>query len=138
MFPTFQTYDGDRPGLNLEPNEQDLEAAVEAVQDMITAGERISKGQMPDLLVLLESVQISPVEEKDINDYATWYSGLVEDDGIMGGETCFPGTRITVKRVGGMANRGETPIMIRLDYPMISEQDIKYAQRFVNMGGKPT
>ena len=49
----------------------------------------------------------------------------------MGGETVFPGSRLTVRHIGAMLERGESPEIIREDYPYLSEEDLKFAHLYV-------
>lgn len=66
-----------------------------------------------------------------IERFETWKNGLVSDPDIMGGETVFPGSRLTVRHVGGMLERGELPSIILEDYPYLSQEDIKFAPIYV-------
>lgn len=49
--------------------------------------------------------------------FERWKEKLVTRPDIMGGEPVFPGSRLTVRRVGGMLERGEDPSVIIEDYP---------------------
>ncbi len=63
--------------------------------------------------------------------FEIWEKYLVSDLDIMSGETVFPGSRLTVRHVGGMLERGELPSIILEDYPYLSQEDIKFAPIYV-------
>ena len=48
---------------------------------------------------------------------------------VMGGAAVFPGTRITVKRVGELAARGISLAEIQEDYPSVTAADFEFAKR---------
>ena len=60
-----------------------------------------------------------------------WKSSLIANPKIMGGEVVFPDTRLTVRHVGGMVERGELPAIIREDYPYLTDEDIQFAHLYV-------
>lgn len=66
-----------------------------------------------------------------ITRFETWKKKLVSDQNIMGGETVFPGSRLTVRHIGAMIEQGEEPSIILEDYPYLSEEDIEFAHMFV-------
>ena len=67
-----------------------------------------------------------------IQQFYLWKSKLITDENILGGETVFPQSRLSVRRVGGLLNRGEKPENILDDYPFLSGEDLKFAQLFIN------
>ena len=82
-------------------------------------------------------VKLSPVLElkldevtKELQDkierFDAWKSELVTDQRILGGEPVFPGTRLAVRRIGGLAMKGAER-EIREDYPYITSADIAFA-----------
>ncbi|MFN6518275.1 MAG: DUF433 domain-containing protein [Nostoc sp. CreGUA01] len=66
-----------------------------------------------------------------INSFQAWKKNLVSDPNIMGGETVFPNSRLTVRHIGSMLDRGESLENIREDYPYLTEEDMKFAQVYV-------
>ena len=66
-----------------------------------------------------------------IERFERWRERLVTSDEIMGGETVFPGTRLTVRRVGELLERGGTPETIVEDYPNLTAEDLEQARLFV-------
>lgn len=63
--------------------------------------------------------------------FKSWEKRLVTDPNIMGGEAVFPNTRLTVRHVGSMLDRGELPEVIREDYPYLSLEDLELAHLYV-------
>lgn len=49
----------------------------------------------------------------------------------MGGEHTFPGTRLTVKHIGGISIKGATNSEILEDHPYLTVKDIDYARQYV-------
>ncbi|WP_330203412.1 DUF433 domain-containing protein [Cyanobacterium sp. Dongsha4] len=75
-----------------------------------------------------------------IKQFNNWKSELITDTNILGGETVFPQSRLSVRRIGNLLNRGETLENILEDYPFLSQEDLKFAQLFVNaypLQGRP-
>ncbi|WP_448269873.1 DUF433 domain-containing protein [Nostoc sp. DSM 114159] len=66
-----------------------------------------------------------------IKRFQAWKENLVSDPNIMGGETVFPNSRLTVRHIGSMLDRGESLEVIHEDYPYLTEEDIKFAQVYV-------
>ncbi len=66
-----------------------------------------------------------------IERFARWKKTLVEDPEMMGGATVFPQSRLTVRHVGEMIEKGVSPGAIREDYPYLSEKDLEFASLFV-------
>lgn len=63
--------------------------------------------------------------------FKDWQKRLVTNSNIMGGETVFPNSRLTIRRVGSMLDRGESAESIREDYPYLSQEDLEFAQIYV-------
>jgi uncharacterized protein (DUF433 family) len=75
-----------------------------------------------------------------ISQFYEWKSQLVTDPNIMAGETVFPNSRLSVRRIGSMLERGESPIAIEEDYPYLSSADLKFAPLYVKaypVAGRP-
>jgi hypothetical protein len=49
----------------------------------------------------------------------------------MAGERVFPGSRLTVRHVGELLERGDSPNDLLEDYPELSPQDLEFSQLFV-------
>jgi uncharacterized protein (DUF433 family) len=63
--------------------------------------------------------------------FERWKGRLITAPDIMGGEPVFPGSRLTVRRVGGMLERGEDASAILEDYPHLTREDLEFARLHV-------
>jgi uncharacterized protein (DUF433 family) len=63
--------------------------------------------------------------------FERWKERLVTSPEIMGGEFVFPDSRLTVRRVGGMLERGVAPKEILDDYPYLTAEDLGLARLYV-------
>jgi uncharacterized protein (DUF433 family) len=70
--------------------------------------------------------------ETKTHGFTQWKLSLVVDPNIMGGEPVFPKSRLTVRHVGGMLERGEAPEVIIEDYPYLTADDLEYARVYWN------
>jgi uncharacterized protein (DUF433 family) len=62
--------------------------------------------------------------------FGAWKNKLVTDDRILAGEPVFPGTRLAVRQIGGMMQRGAPAVEIREDYPYLTDEDLEFARMF--------
>jgi uncharacterized protein (DUF433 family) len=63
--------------------------------------------------------------------FYAWKRRLSSDPNIMAGETVFPGSRLTVRHVGELLERGDSPNDLLEDYPELSPQDLEFSKLFV-------
>ncbi|MDJ0572512.1 MAG: DUF433 domain-containing protein [Pleurocapsa sp. MO_192.B19] len=66
-----------------------------------------------------------------ILQFNQWKSNLVSDPKIMGGQTVFPNSRLSVQHIGKIIDRGESLQEVREDYPYLSDLDLKFAPLYV-------
>ena len=66
-----------------------------------------------------------------ISQFNQWKSYLVNDPNIMGGQTVFPNSRLSVYHIGKIIERGESRQSIQEDYPYLSELDLKFAPLYI-------
>jgi uncharacterized protein (DUF433 family) len=66
-----------------------------------------------------------------VDRFEAWKSRLASDPGILGGEIVFPNSRLSVQRIGGSLERGETVALLREDYPYLSDEDFNFARIYV-------
>lgn len=59
--------------------------------------------------------------------FERWESTLVTRADMLGGETAFPKSRLAVRRIGGLVERGLSSEAIREDYPYLSHDDVHFA-----------
>jgi uncharacterized protein (DUF433 family) len=80
---------------------------------------------------ILQLDTISSELSELISRFSQWKDSLVTDPAIMGGETVFSNSRLTVRHVGTMLERGELKEVIQEDYPYLSEEDIEFSLLYV-------
>ena len=73
---------------------------------------------------------LTAVDEKSLQ-FEQWKSSLSNNPKILGGETTFPNSRLSVQRIGGALEQGESREVLREDYPYLTEQDLTFAQMYV-------
>lgn len=71
------------------------------------------------------------LQSESISQFNEWKSHLVTDPNIMGGQTVFPNSRLSVNHIGKIINRGESIQVIKEDYPYLSQLDLKFASLYV-------
>lgn len=69
----------------------------------------------------------------EIIAFVRWQASLTSDRNIMGGEAVFPDSRLSVRHIGGMLERGERSAVILEDYPYLSERDLIFAHLYVKV-----
>lgn len=70
------------------------------------------------------------VDTPSEDQYLEWEKTLVKDPEIMAGETVFPNSRLTVRRVVSLLKKGESENIILEDYPYLSPRDLKFAKMY--------
>jgi uncharacterized protein (DUF433 family) len=66
-----------------------------------------------------------------LSTFTRWRNERVTSDpAILGGEPVFRGTRLAVRHIGPMAERGERLANIREDYPYLTPRDVECARLF--------
>lgn len=65
-----------------------------------------------------------------ISQFEKWKENLISNPSIMGGQTVFPNSRLSVHRIGKTINRGESLETIKEDYPYLSDLDFKFASLY--------
>ena len=66
-----------------------------------------------------------------ILQFNQWKDNLISDPKIMGGQTVFPDSRLSVQHIGQIIDRGESLPTIQSDYPYLSDLDLKFAPLYV-------
>ena len=62
--------------------------------------------------------------------YAEGLRRTEEKSTVLGGETVFKGTRLSVRHIGGMFERGEEMKNILVDYAPLTEEDVQFAHLY--------
>lgn len=63
--------------------------------------------------------------------FDAWKRRLSSDPDIMAGEMVFPCSRLSVRHIGELLERGDSPNDVLEDYPELSPQDVEFSQLFV-------
>lgn len=79
----------------------------------------------------LDVAAISSDLERRLDEFERWRGELVTRQDILGGETVFPGTRLSVRQVGELRDRGVSVEEILEDYPSLSAREVELAGLFV-------
>jgi uncharacterized protein (DUF433 family) len=66
-----------------------------------------------------------------IDRFEAWKARLVSNPDILGGEIVFPDSRLSVQRIGGSLERGESLKILREDYPYLTDEDFNFARIYV-------
>jgi uncharacterized protein (DUF433 family) len=66
-----------------------------------------------------------------VDRFEAWKATLTSDPSIMAGETVFPRSRLTVRHIGELLAKGESPSVLLEDYPELSPQDLELSPLFV-------
>jgi uncharacterized protein (DUF433 family) len=114
--------------MGLELAIQDRVHLYRAVTDAVRSAS--ATVQLAALLTLDLKPVVGEMEDR-VTRFKRWKKQLVTSDDIMGGEPVFPNRRLTVRRVGEMLERGESPEIVREDYPYLTAEDLEFARLFV-------
>jgi uncharacterized protein (DUF433 family) len=66
-----------------------------------------------------------------VDRFERWKAALVTTGEVMGGEPVFPGSRLTVRHIGEVLERGEAPAVVLEDHPELTAHDLEMARLFV-------
>ena len=118
-----------RMGLDLSV--KDRTALFKKVKAALAKKGNAASVEVADLLAL----KIQPVVKElrtEWGHFQTWEKKrVVKDTSVLAGEPVFRGTRLAIRHVGGMLERGESAKAIRADYPKLSTEDLAFARLFV-------
>ena len=124
-------YLGALRGLGLDLGVEDRRKLFEIVARQVG-----SKTDAPDMttfspIVMLRLGPVVREVRERVETFTRWKRKLVTDDEILGGEPVFPRSRLAVRQVGGLLERGASPESIREDYPYLGDEDLEFARLFV-------
>jgi uncharacterized protein (DUF433 family) len=66
-----------------------------------------------------------------IDRFEAWKAKLVSNPNTLGGEIVFPGSRLSVQRIGGSLERGETLAVLQENYPYLTDEDFHFTRIYV-------
>ncbi|MCB0090020.1 MAG: DUF433 domain-containing protein [Caldilineaceae bacterium] len=75
----------------------------------------------------------APFQDDEFRGFLQWIEGLGADPDVMGGAETFPNSRLTVRHVGEILERGVDVQEILEDYPYLSGSDLEFARLFVRV-----
>ncbi|MDA4133418.1 MAG: DUF433 domain-containing protein, partial [Thaumarchaeota archaeon] len=117
--------------MGLELGVKDRTALFQKVKAALAKKRSAASVEVADLLAL----KIRPVVKELRSEWSlfrTWEkTRVVKDASILAGEPVFRGTRLAIRHIGGMLERGESPKAVREDYPKLSARDLACARLFV-------
>lgn len=92
-------------------------------------------GTTPEVLDLTAvlSLKLGPLVRdlaELVEGFEDWKTRLVSQEDILGGEPVFAGSRLAVRRVGALAERGESATALLQDYPSLKPADIEFARLY--------
>ena len=79
----------------------------------------------------LQVSEIGRELQEKIDQFEAWKAELVSNPAILGGEIVFPNSRLSVARIGGALERGESLEILREDYPYLTDRDFDFARMYV-------
>jgi uncharacterized protein (DUF433 family) len=67
---------------------------------------------------------------RKLERFTSWKRKLAVNPKILGGEPVFRNSRLSVRSIGGLLDRGASPESIREDYPYLDYEDLEFARIF--------
>jgi len=112
-----------------------LELAVEDRKKVLAVVSKAVRGssdsaRISPILILELGMLVKEVRAK-VERFTRWRDGLSTDRRILGGEPVFPSSRLAVRHIGGMLERGAPASEVKEDYPYLTEQDLEFSRLFV-------
>jgi uncharacterized protein (DUF433 family) len=114
--------------LGLDLGVDDRKKLLRAVTDAVRL--QLDTAQLSPLLVLKVGELVREVRGK-IERFFDWKNALVVDKRVLAGEPAFPKSRLAVRQIGGMLERGAAEENIRADYPYLTNEDLEFSRLFV-------
>ena len=95
-------------------------------------GQRLRKG-----IVAIDLSEAKREASARLKDFEAGRRRVVSSPAILGGEPVFAGTRLSVRHIGGLADRGTPVDEILADYPALGQGDIRFARMYARMKPDP-
>jgi len=115
--------------IGLDLGVADRKRLLKAVRNALAHGAQPEAVSLTTVLTLQIGTVVRDVESK-VKAFDDWKGKLVSSPDILGGEPVFPRSRLAVRHVGAIAERGETVEHILEDYPYITARDVEFARTF--------
>lgn len=115
--------------MDLELGVGDRKKLLSKIRKALAASSAPDEVQLTSVLSLKLGPVVRDVVAK-VEVFARWKDSLVSKPEILGGEPVFARSRLAVRHVGALAERGERLARILEDYPYLTEQDVEFAKLF--------
>ena len=107
----------------------DRRKVLKAVRGALASRTKTGDVPLTSVLTLRLGPVVRDVESK-VKAFTSWKKKLVSSPEILGGEPVFPGSRLAVRHIGAMVDRGEPLDLILEDYPYLKARDLTFARTF--------
>jgi len=115
--------------IGLDLGVADRKRILKAVRNALAHGAQPEEVPLTTVLTLQIGTVVRDVESK-VKAFEDWKGRLVTTPEILGGEPVFPKSRLAVRHVGALSERGETVKHILEDYPYLTAMDVEFARTF--------
>lgn len=76
---------------------------------------------------VLDLAAVEAIVSEKLRSFEAWRDRLHRGDAVLAGEPVFPGSRLSVRRVGDALRRGVDRSELLEDYPYLTERDLDFA-----------
>jgi uncharacterized protein (DUF433 family) len=115
--------------MDLELGVNDRKKLLAKIRAVMDAGDEPEMVELTHVLSLRLGSVVRDVAGK-VEAFTRWKEKLEAKPNILGGEPVFPGSRLAVRHVGGLVERGEPVTAILKDYPYLTVQDVEFAKLY--------
>lgn len=116
--------------IGIELGVADRKRLLKALRSALAHGAQPEQVPLTTVLTLQIGTVVREVESR-VDAFDAWKKRLVSSPDILGGEPVFPKSRLAVRHVGAIAERGEPVERILEDYPYLTESDVEFARTFM-------
>jgi uncharacterized protein (DUF433 family) len=114
--------------LGLDLGVEDRKKVFEVVADAVRR--ESDTAQVSPIVTLKLGALVKEVRNK-VERFSRWRDRLTTDRRVLGGEPVFPKSRLAVRNLGGMLERGASVEDIKDDYPYLTDEDLEFSRLFV-------
>ena len=118
-------------GLGLRLGVEDRRRLLKTVRETVQAGIKASDTVPFSDVVMLKLGSVAHDVEAKVESFFRWRDTLVTDRRVLVGEPVFPKSRLSVRHVGALVERGAATSEILEDYPYLTDRDLQFALVFV-------
>lgn len=114
--------------LGLDLRVEDRKKLLKVVSDAVRRN--ADTAQLSPIVTLNVGELVKEVRQM-VERFSRWRDGLVVDKRVLGGEPVFPKSRLAVRQIGGMLERGASAVEVKGDYPYLTDEDLEFSRLFV-------